>query len=215
MNPQQESPQIEQMQSNSNLVVSNSVKQNNTLVIILSVLLLISISVSSYFAYQTQMLINKLQSMDDSKKEELQETKQLQDYEQPTTQRLSSKTYTNNEHLFTFDYPSEWTVESRSSDILLISYSLPTKQRFFVTYHISYSIAEWLDDTQSGKIIGKKQIGDNVFTQVEGGLALNSLEYLLENKGKGFVRFVLEPSSNKIESEEIFNQILSTFKFTD
>lgn len=60
MNPQQESPLVEQTQSNSNLVISNSVKQNNTIVIILSILLLISISVSGYFAYQTHKLTNML-----------------------------------------------------------------------------------------------------------------------------------------------------------
>lgn len=123
------------------------------------------------------------------------------------------KTYTNTEVGFSFKYPSEWKVQTGIPNSGLISLETSNDNRFFVWFSPSVTISEWLEETQSGKIIGKKTIGGYTFTVIQGGSNLESLEYALDVKGNGIVRFVIEPNSNNSDSEKLFDQILFTFKF--
>lgn len=134
----------------------------------------------------------------------------------PTTDLTANwMTYINKQYGFVFKYPPNWKIQTGIPNSGLISLETEDNKRFFVMFHQSYSITEWLEDTQLGKIIGKRAIGEYRFTVIQGGLTLESLEYALDIKGNGFVRFVIEPNSNASESEKLFDQILSTFKFTN
>jgi len=124
------------------------------------------------------------------------------------------KTYTNSEVGFRFKYPSEWKTQTGIPNSGLISLETSDGNRFFAWFSQSVTLAEWLEETQSGKIIGKKTIGDYTFTVVQGGLMSDSLEYVVDVKGKGIIRFVIEPNTDSAKSESTFSQILSTFKFT-
>ncbi len=124
------------------------------------------------------------------------------------------KTYTNSEVGFRFKYPSEWKTQTGIPNSGLISLETSHGNRFFVWFSQSVTLAEWLEETQSGKIIGKKTIGDYTFTVVQGGLMFDSLEYVVDVKGKGIIRFVIEPNTDSTKSENTFSQILSTFKLT-
>lgn len=124
------------------------------------------------------------------------------------------KTYTNSEIGFHFKYPSEWKTQTGIPNSGLISLETSDGNRFFAWFSQSVTLAEWLEETQSGKIIGKKTIGDYTFTVVQGGLIYDSLEYVVDVKGKGIIRFVIEPNTDSVKSENTFIQILSTFKFT-
>lgn len=125
------------------------------------------------------------------------------------------KTYTNTEIGFSFKFPSEWKMQTGIANSGLISLETSSNNRFFAWYSPSVTISEWLEETQSGKIIGKKTIGAYTFTVVQGGSMLESLEYIIDVKGNGIIRFVIEPNSNNSESEKLFDQILSTFNFIE
>lgn len=130
------------------------------------------------------------------------------------TPYVNSPTYTNSEVGFRFKYPSEWKTQTGIPNSGLISLETSHGNRFFVWFSQSVTLAEWLEETQSGKIIGKKTIGDYTFTVVQGGLMFDSLEYVVDVKGKGIIRFVIEPNTDSTKSENTFSQILSTFKLT-
>jgi hypothetical protein len=190
-------------------------KPNYLKTIILSVLIIITLSLIAYLAFQNQKL--QKQVLNPPVSPTIQAPS-------PTPKTVSSsslapdetegwKTYTNTEVGFSFKYPSEWKTQTGILNSGLISLETDRGDRFFAMYHQSYSISEWLEETQAGKITGKKTFGKYTYTVIEGGLMLKSLEYALDIKGNGFVRFVIEPDSNTLESEKTFNQILSTFQF--
>lgn len=179
----------------------------------LVILSILSLAISGYLFWQNQQLMKQL-----AVAQKLTKTSTAvlpSPLTSPTTDPTAGwKTYTNSEIGFKFQYPSEWKIQTGIPNSGLISLTFNNNSRFFVWYNPSYTIAEWLEETQSGKITGKKKIGDYTFTVIKGGLFLESLEYALDVKGNGFIRFVIEPVTDIPQAEKTFNLILSTFKFT-
>lgn len=189
--------------------------KTNWILIVLSVFSVILLILVALLSLQNQKLKN--QSID----QRISPTIQIPS---PTPQIVSPisippdetagwKTYINTKYGFSFKYPSEWKVQTGIPNSGLISLEMSNDNRFFVWFSPSVTISEWLEKTQSGKIIRKKTVVEYTFTVIQGGSNLESLEYALDVKGNGIVRFVIEPNSNNSESEKIFDQILSTFKF--
>lgn len=92
-------------------VIVEQPKQSNFLVILLSVLLVISISIAAFFAYQTQKLVRELQ--------EIKDVEEIVNTTEPTAEPIATesseldptadwKTYTYQK--ISFKYPSNWTL---------------------------------------------------------------------------------------------------------
>jgi len=197
-------------------------KPNYLKTIIFSVLMIITVGLIAYLIFQNQKLQKQVLSppvsptiqVPSPTSQSVSPTpKTVTSISLPTDETAGWKTYTNTEVGFSFKYPSEWKTQTGILNSGLISLETDRGDRFFAMYHQSYSISEWLEETQAGKITGKKTFGKYTYTVIEGGLMLKSLEYALDIKGNGFVRFVIEPDSNTLESEKTFDQILSTFHF--
>ncbi|MFZ3301165.1 MAG: PsbP-related protein [Microgenomates group bacterium] len=77
------------------------VNQNNSLVILLSVLLLLSVSIAGFFAYQTQNLVKELTSLKSS-------PTPVSSTEPDTDPTSDWKTYTNEKVGFILRYPNTW-----------------------------------------------------------------------------------------------------------
>lgn len=135
------------------------------------------------------------------------------------------KTYTNSQIGFSFQYPSDWILKD-GSGVTLTSYSIykPLSDgdvepeltlHFFVAYHKGVTdLAKWLTDNQAGEIVDTVKINGNNFSKIKGESLEDSLEYATQINASGILRIVIEPYPNEVVSDEIFNQILSTFKFT-
>ncbi|OGM19005.1 hypothetical protein A2686_03765 [Candidatus Woesebacteria bacterium RIFCSPHIGHO2_01_FULL_38_10] len=149
------------------------------------------------------------------------------------------KTYRNEEYEFSFNYPAEWVVgEEARTDLLLLVYIRPNKKELAETPHglirVLISDSESIEDhfksqycdgvdieswcvieKISDKVIGNNQakriVQSSVGTLVE-RIAfkgdLNIIEFNIFPEDKSFEEFYTQ--EQKIE---IFNQILSTFKF--
>jgi hypothetical protein len=130
---------------------------------------------------------------------------------------LNWKTYTNAELGFSFKYPREWEASSQSSPRLESFYTNSGKPgEFFIYYHKNINnLSKWLVDNQAGKIINTTNVNGNQFTVIEGGLNFISREYAIKVGENNYLRLVFEPFPNSAFPDEVMEQILSTFKFTE
>lgn len=92
-------------------------KQNNFLLMSLSVLLLISVSVAGFFAYQTQQLVAELRIKNEELRNTLETTTELTS--EPVATESSEidatadwKTYIDSNQRYSIKYPSVWRVVS-------------------------------------------------------------------------------------------------------
>lgn len=95
-------------------VIAEQPKQSNFIIILLSVLLLISVLIAGFFAYQTQKLVKELTNI------KTQSTATPEANIEPTIEPVATtdptanwKTYTNK--TFSFKYPSNWMFENQFS----------------------------------------------------------------------------------------------------
>lgn len=195
-------------------------KTNGFLVILLSILLITSLAIAGFFAFQTQKLVKELTF--------LRTEPTPMATTEPTTEPVATsssevdptagwKTYTNTEIGFNLRYPTGWSMISANLPRVA---SFDTKSNnsgeFFIAYHKNIDdLSKWLTDNQAGKIIDNKNINGNQFLIVKGGVLNVSREYFTKVGTNNYVRLVVEPFPNSAVADSTIDQILSTFKFTD
>ncbi len=215
------------------------VKQNNFLTILLSVLLLLSVSIAGFFAYQTQVLVKELNSM--------KETSTHVSSEESTIEPTSDwKTYMNENAGFLLKIPSN--IEEvpstdglvsgpfESNPQLVVSFAdkstivKNTDSPFdgFTTYMqevaqlkmTPFSFEKYLNEElknvkqsprgiQSSEII-KKTIEGNEFSYIDYETNIRKY-FILSEDGEKIAIFSRVNSSQDFLND--FDQILSTFKF--
>jgi hypothetical protein len=127
------------------------------------------------------------------------------------------KTYNNSEIGFGLKYPQEWTLQATSTGRVA---SFDTKSgipgEFFVAYQKNIgSLTQWLLDNKAGEITNTINVNANQFSVIKGGTLYVSREYAIKVKTDSYLRLVIEPYPNSVVFDEVINQILSTFKFTE
>ncbi|MFZ3301667.1 MAG: hypothetical protein WA152_03080 [Microgenomates group bacterium] len=200
-------------------------KQNNFLIILLSTLLVISVSISGFFAYQTQKLVKELQGIRD--------VKEIVDTTEPVATTSSEvdpttdwKTYTNDKFNFSFKYPKEMSylydqsdqyVENGISNAMILVQNFDgTKPRAetkndlqIVVYISNKSGAFNLEDPQGEKTditINGVKATKSYTTQK---LVLVPTIFFQSSPNKIAIQLSNPDSTNKLW----FDQIVSTFKF--
>ena len=102
------------------IVQIEQTKKNNFLVILLSVLLLISLGITGFFAYQTQKLTKELKEFKNQNlatpTPEPESTFPM--YTEPSPDPTANwKTYKNNVLKYTIKYPSDWTLDKSEAEL--------------------------------------------------------------------------------------------------
>lgn len=237
---------INSEQSTVNVASPSTVhgSQSSFLVILLSILLLLSVTIAGFFAYQTQKLVKELQGIRNEGKVVSVATTE------PTTEPIATdsamidttnwKTYANAKYNFSFKYPMNWGILDEFGGDLMIA---PIVDIENVSKTLKYNILD-------GGYDGGKQI-ISLLSIREGEVDLSPDQYwdvvktLIQIDNKTFDKYVstnikstpngkffkgditteiLMPLKDNfvinfmlIDSkyDMIFNQILSTFKFTN
>ncbi|MDP4011981.1 MAG: hypothetical protein Q8R00_00025, partial [Candidatus Nanoarchaeia archaeon] len=199
-------------------------KQSNFLIILLSVLLLLSVLIAGFFAYQTQKLVKELTILKTESIPTLEVTME------PTIEPVATdssevdptanwKTYTDPN--FSFKYPIEWSAPKEQSKTINIDDKLIiTKGPFYdlvLKRNLSfdeYVIRGYGDETfryDYDKIIGF--VGKR---GLEKPITGNSdLIILAKDNNSTQITSILYKYKPQDEDGKLFDQILSTFKFTN
>ncbi len=99
-------------------------KKSNFLVILLSILLIISVAISGFFAFQTQKLVAELRIMKDEVR--ITPTATTEPSVEPIATNSASttidptaswKTYTNNVLKYTIKYPMDWVIDKSEAEL--------------------------------------------------------------------------------------------------
>lgn len=211
--------------------------KSNFLTILLSVLLVISVSISGFFAYQTQKLVKELQ--------EIRNVEELVETTEPTIEPVATKnsevdptenwkTYTNTEFGFMFKYPQDmfFKIETGSGgDIKMVPWKssiVGTSSTILVAVELR-SCNNW-NGINKSIINGKESVrfypetptglkitsADMVEIQVKNNVCLVIGKYVEEIDKKGLtnqdeIKKVMERLS--LIDKGMFDILLSTFKF--
>jgi len=225
-------PTINSPQTTVTQTVDQKPKKNNFLVVLLSILLFISLVITGFFAYQTQKLVKELADY------RLQTTviptpepeSTFPMYTEPSPDpTVDWKTYANQE--FSFKYPKDVSLdEILASNLITIAFiteledfknlggSSGDPSFMAIEYNQPLKISEVPFGTkileQSDVLIDNKK-AKRYFTEV------NELQNGY-NMGDKITRVIYKDSSSWLgitlirqEQTQIFDQILSTFKFTN
>lgn len=206
--------------------------QNNSfLVSLLSILLLVSCIIAGFFAWQTQRLVKELNKLNTT---QITPTPEPQKTTDPTA---DWKTYTNNEYGFSFMYPPY--LENKGN----ISGPYTGVSTAIRSFSDPATMSEGTDMLFDGYVVyyvsDINALNFETYLQNEKG-AMDNAEYAsmtgakrvsLQNKGVGFVtdtrgyyyfpsndnkKVVVFGYTQKNQSfKPVFDQILSTFKFTE
>ena len=218
-------------------VVVAQQKNNNFLVILLSSLLIISVSISGFFAYQTQKLVKELTVLKTEEKivavatteptVEPVATNSVSATPDPT---VNWKTYTWNG--VSFKYPNTWfTSGSEQAPLFYIDKNTVDNPNYKMTI---FNLVESSYKVMINDPVGtKKEVGDKIFEEkisdividgqmaakikidVLSGSATDARPAIVMRLIHNTKIFNLEIISPTIPESIIFDQILSTFKFTD
>lgn len=226
-----QTPTVDSPQATVVQEVEQQPKKNNFLVILLSILLVISCLIAGFFAYQTQKLAKELQEIKSQKSVIPTPTPLV--FSEPTTDpTVDWKTYSNK--LFTFKYPSSWDThmigENANSTIMVApKEKVDTVKQIsggfgggtFLTLTISTKIEppKWTSDeywiVTSQEIIIDGLVGTkydiDVIQDLPGLAKGDKTISIVIKKDTTYIQIDLLDKSYKTE----FNQILSTFKFTN
>lgn len=214
----------------------NQPKTNSFLVILLSILLIISISIAGFFAFQTQKLVKELTALKTEEKVVAVTTPE------PTTEPVATesseadptanwKTYTNKVFKFSFEYPSEYQLTDNlqeSTDPL----AWTTKKYIQLDNSInSCSMSMMINPDGFGPWFPNKFLnlaysfdtGFYVTTETSSTENLTENVYNLVLSGTDskapytFLAFANCPDNqtNRNYLDKLVRQILSTFKFTN
>lgn len=183
-------------------------KQNNFLVILLSVLLLLSVSIAGFFAYQTQTLVKELTKLKSS-------SSPVSSIELTPDPTVDWKTYVNNDFGFSFYYPKDYKLASDGWEKIGDN----SKGHYVVTLgDPSGEFSINLDIRKASSRSGgnyKEIIVAN--TTAYEDLDSSGKYVFFEKDGYSFDIQLLSLNSDKTNTEVnlIFDQIISTFKFKD
>ena len=186
-------------------------KKSNFLIILLSSLLIISLMIAGFFAFQTQRLVKELRVMSDESKQKTVATPE------PTSDPTADwKTYTNDKYKFSLKYPSEIKNHKVSINVMKITgfgyCYLYNDEKTIVVDGINAKTADGVGtgDTeicdQSRDIMSKK---GNTFVLIPLGVNNGDLP-----EDQIFINYDY-PLSDLNVAKNNFDQILSTFKFTN
>lgn len=211
-------------------IVEEQPKQSNFIVILLSILLLLSVLIAGFFAFQTQKLVKELQGI---RNEELITP-------EPTTEPVATldptadwQVYTNSKYDFSFKYPEDWKVTLSPATgeqfNLIADRKNNSSETGFVPVQFSINMS-----TNDSKIttlaqaeaiykISNSQTRKDIFIDNKPAVSVTGL---VEGSGPGtgrFLSYTFVKLNNEIlviqlgnkDLQTIFDQILSTFKFTN
>lgn len=206
------------------------VTKSSFLVILLSILLVISLSIAGFFTYQTQKLVNELRVMRDELKQASTPTASTEPTTDPT---MGWKTYANKAHNVTFKYPSDWVLNIVSEGDVANGQTYNTSlnlknMKSVINIFLNLDGIGGVGQTLQGQpttISGYKLYRyekENTFnntltigvtdslTESLGVFRINGITYSIT------LNFPISYSSTEqLEAETVFDQILSTFKFTN
>lgn len=202
-------------------------KQSNFLVILLSVLLLLSVSIAGFFAFQTQKLVKELTALKTEEKvvavaTEASTTESIATEVDPTA---DWKIYTDKNDKFSFKYPKNWYLwNSADGDSLLLDESSFDPNLIVEPDQVDITITttsnKELMNAYTANFLPTSQVttNNNVVFKIE-DKSLNPKEegpasqYLFAQTviNNNLYRFGLTQSTFK----STFDQILSTFKFNN
>lgn len=198
-------------------------KQSNFLVILLSILLIISVAISGFFAFQTQKLVKELTLL-------RTESTPVATTE-PTTELVATnsaspdptanwKTYKSSKYNYTLDLPSDWTIGQEllggaiskldsNSKVSSIKFnnSLSNIQVFYEG-DFDHGFEPWQFESKKRIKLGGK-IAEQITLKLEG----NTKKWYIVTVSS-IESFRIEANIDQIDESE-FDQILSTFKFTN
>jgi len=171
-------------------------------------LILVLVGVAFYFGYQNL----QLRQMISQNQPPPVSTRTPTTTPDPTA---NWKTYTNSEIGFSLNYPKEW-IQQKTNTPRVVSFDTKSDSpgEFFVAYHTNINdLSQWLLANQAGEIISTINLNNNHFSVIKGGALKASQEYAINVGANNYLRLVVEPYPNTNISDEVINQILSTFKF--
>ena len=184
-------------------IKTNNVKPNNGfLVSLLSVLLLISVLIAGFFAYQTQNLVKEITKL------RVDHTPITTVEPLPTSKPVSYHGYDAEGKRFSLNLGNECTEEIKSFDNVNI---ICNKTDFVMTINPQAGGS----GANSTPTISKLKFGNfewekRLFIDKDGEYATYGMEY---GKDYYLIQVIYDPYS--IESSKYFDQILSTFKFVE
>lgn len=212
-------------------------KTNSFLVILLSILLTISVAISGFFAFQTQRLNEELRIKNDELKQTIQKTTEPVATESSEVDPTANwKKYTKNG--FSFKYPNEWgvyqpQVEGNKFSLYVapiqkineISEMFSKYDGFGIDKSFTLIINEvdeivpYKSDEYQKFTISTYKL-DNVSATKYVGVALQDLPNLRSGDKSETITFQKDGKNYLIslldyQHKDIFDQILSTFKFLD
>lgn len=186
-------------------------KQNNFLTIILSILLLISVSIAGYFAYQTQKLVKELTLLKSSPTPVSSSESTLD----PTT---NWKIFIHPTYKYQFKYPADWTAKINSNAQAESLFGPNATQNSGIG---GVEVRELeIEPKDFYKLTESKVISSDLLRVND----INGYRYEYQNimKSNGFVfkhsdGLIYNVYINTEDEAQlkIFDQILSTFEFTD
>lgn len=187
-------------------------KQNNFLVILLSVLLLLSVSIAAFFAYQTQTLVKELTLLKSS-------PTPVSSTEPTLDPTADWKTYTNTSSNYSIKYPSNWKIENQSAGSM--GTIVPDARYIQIGYGNAVSGVLGIEELQ---IIPPSEEANLNSTKVVGNLTLRcNGQFTSDTKTWCWIKV---PNMDKYLNIQVFkntneemngllDQILSTFKFSE
>jgi len=209
-------------------------KQSNFLVVLLSILLFASVSISGFFAFQTQKLVNELNVLKSeenvvavSTTQPTNTPKEIVRLDSVINPSSGQKLYEDQLHKFEFSYPVKYSSQVSHNSYYIMSPLLPpTKgyelrdgelkvEFYFNPVNENDSLTKYLDEIKSNseaKILSEAKIKingiDAIHMQLQ-GLTETDLYLLIHNN----YRFQIVKYPMKTSRQSEFDQILSTFKF--
>lgn len=192
-------------------IVDSKPKSNNFLVVLLSVLLLLSVSIAGFFAYQTQTLVKELTSLKSS-------PTPVSSTEPTLDSTTDWKTYTNAKYGFSFEYPKDSIIKT---DMILADGSIEFSNFIFLLEKTNDTLANYvnkLKDT-NGAIPTNKLVDKFETVEWIGSYKNAPTHYKsILNNGLVFnfgITNIDDMTQFVIDETNLLNQILSTLKFTD
>lgn len=205
-------------------------KTNSFLVTLLSVLLLISVFIAGFFAYQTQSLVKELNTL------KVVSTPNVAVSPSPDP-TANWKTYTNTELAVEFKYPSDWSLtDTNQNGRVIFGPALDGLKVYTVTVEvngkangqeISSYVTNLVNLANSGPMGGiRYDSKENVSISGQNGIVLHNVFAYDQNEERIYVIVndrayrISYPSGdenenilNPKENYDVVQQILSTFKF--
>lgn len=190
-------------------------KQSSFLTILLSVLLLLAVSIAGFFAYQTQKLVKELQ-ITNTPTTESTSVPVATDSATVDDPTADWKTYTNEEYGFSFKYPNNaiYKITNFTGSKFSVTFSNLSKYEYtdltvFVGNNWAFTNPK-ADSVKNFKVDGIDAYKEDL------PLGQNPPQTLVYVKDKNnYLTMQLNKNDKDIVIDEIFDQILSTFKFVN